>query len=65
MKPKLSWDSSGLIAAVLSSNDNSPGRLLLKLGEAGVLDMRVSREVLGDCDRALRRINPDRVRQLP
>ncbi len=64
MKPKLFWDSSGLIAAVLSPSDNSPGRLLLKLGEAGALDMRVNREVLGDCDRVLRRINPDYVRQL-
>ncbi len=64
MRPKLFWDSSGLLAAILSPTDNSPGRLLLKLGEAGAVDMRVSREVLGDCDRVLRRIRPERVAQL-
>jgi predicted nucleic acid-binding protein len=64
MKPKLFWDSSGLVAAVMSSDENSPGRLLLKLGETGAVDMRVSREVLGDCDRVLRRINPERVKQM-
>jgi predicted nucleic acid-binding protein len=63
-KITLFWDSSGLIAAILSPKENSPGRLLLKLGEAGAVDMRVSREVLGDCDRVLRRINPERVKQL-
>jgi len=64
MKPKLFWDSSGLIAAILSSSENSPGRLLLKLGEADLIDMRVSREVLGDCDRVLRKRNPALVKQL-
>lgn len=63
-RPKLFWDSSGLIAAVMTPNEHSAGRLLLKLGEAGVVDMRVSREVLSDCDRVLRRINPARVTQL-
>src|SRR5579871_451966 len=64
MKPRLFWDSSGLIAAVMSSNEDSPGHLLLQLGETNAVDMRVSREVLQDCDRVLRRINPERVRQL-
>ena len=64
MKPKLFWDSSGLIAAIMSSNENSAGRLLLKLGEAGVVDMRVSREVLSDCDRVLRSRRPALVKQL-
>ena len=63
MKPNLFWDSSGLIAAVMSPSENSPGRRLLRLGEAGAVDMRVSREVLSDCDRVLRRINADRLRQ--
>ncbi|MCW3098037.1 MAG: hypothetical protein JWL77_3655 [Chthonomonadaceae bacterium] len=64
MKPKLFWDSSGLIGAIMSSSENSPGRLLLKLGEAGVVDMRVSREVLSDCDRVLRNRKPVLVKQL-
>jgi predicted nucleic acid-binding protein len=64
MRVKLFWDSSGLISAIMSTHENSSGRILLKLGEAGVVDMRVSREVLGDCDRVLRRINPERLKQL-
>jgi len=63
-KPRLFWDSSGLIAAIMSPSNSSPGRLLLRLGEAGLVDMRVDREVLGDCERVLRRINPQRVKQL-
>jgi predicted nucleic acid-binding protein len=64
MKPKLFWDSSALLATVMSSNENSPGHFLLQLGEANAVDLRASREVLQDCDRVLRRINPERVRQL-
>ena len=62
--PKLFWDSSGLIAALLSPNGNSPGRHLLKLGEANYVDMRLSSEVLSDCERLLRRIKPATVSQL-
>jgi predicted nucleic acid-binding protein len=64
MKPKLFWDSSGLISAIMSSNDNSSGRLLLKLGEAGLVDMRVSREVLKDCEHVLRTRKPERLKLL-
>jgi predicted nucleic acid-binding protein len=63
-RPCIFWDSSGLLAAVMSPRDNSPGRLLLKLGEAGLVDMRLSREVLGDCERVLRRGDTQRVKQL-
>lgn len=57
-RPKLFLDSSALIAAALSPRDESPGRQLLLLGEAGVVDLRISREVLGDLERLLRRRNP-------
>src|SRR2546423_492273 len=63
-KPRLFWDSSGLISAIMSPTDRSPGRKLLRLGEAGLADMRVDREVLGDCERVLRRIRPHLVKQL-
>src|SRR5207248_7501337 len=64
MKLKLFWDSSAVLAAILSPRDDSAGRLLLKLGEAGAVDMRVSREVLADCERVLRRVRPERTKQL-
>ena len=64
MKPRLFWDSSGLLGAIMSSSENSPGRVLFALGEAGLIDMRVSREVLNDCDRVLRSRKPVLVRQL-
>lgn len=57
-RPRLFLDSSALIAAALSPRDESPGRQLLLLGEAGVVDLRISREVLGDLERLLRRRNP-------
>ncbi len=63
-RPRLFWDSSGLIAAIMSPSDQSAGRQLLKLGEAGLIDSRVNREVLSDCDRVIRRIDPQRVKQL-
>ncbi len=50
-RPKLFLDSSAVIAAALSSREDSPGRQLLLLGEAGVVDLRISREVLSDLER--------------
>lgn len=64
MKPKLYWDSSALISAIMSTSEQSPGRLLLQLGESGLVDMRVSREVLRDCEQILRRRNPTLVPKL-
>jgi predicted nucleic acid-binding protein len=52
-------DSSALIAAALSPREDSPGRQILLLGEAGIVDLRMSREVLSDIERLLRRRNPD------
>nr|WP_309690468.1 PIN domain-containing protein [Armatimonas sp.] len=57
-RPKLFLDSSAVIAAALSSREDSPGRQLLLLGEAGVVDLRISREVLSDLERLLRKRNP-------
>lgn len=54
-KPIIFWDSSALIAAVMSRNADAAGRQLLRLGEAGVLDLRVSREVLRDCEFVVRK----------
>ena len=50
-------DTSVLFAAVLSAAGGS--RLILKLGEAGVLRIMVSRQVLREADGVLRRKAPD------
>ena len=57
VKPVVFWDSSALIAAVMSRSAESAGRQLLRLGEAGALDLRVSREVLRDCEFVVRKRN--------
>jgi predicted nucleic acid-binding protein len=59
VRPKLFLDSSALIAAALSPREDSPGRQILLLGQAGIVDLRTSREVLSDIERLLRRRNPD------
>jgi predicted nucleic acid-binding protein len=48
----------------MSHTTYSTGRMLMKLGEAGTVDMRVSREVLGDCERVLRKIDPTQLNEL-
>ncbi len=52
-------DTSVLFAAVLSATGGS--RLILKLGEAGVLRLVVSRQVLREADGVLRQKAPDAV----
>ncbi|HLK60697.1 MAG TPA: PIN domain-containing protein [Chthonomonadaceae bacterium] len=54
-KPKLFWDSSGLLAAVMSPDAMSASRQLLRLGEVGAVDMRASREVLRDIETLVRK----------
>lgn len=54
-KPRLFWDSSALVSAVVSPSRNSPARQLLRLGEAGVVDMRLSRQVLREVELILRK----------
>lgn len=57
-KPRVFLDSSALIAAILSSREDSASRRLLRLGEAGVVALRASREVLRDAEYLIRRRNP-------
>src|SRR5690349_18865772 len=48
----------------MSPNHNSAGRQLLHLGEAGAVDMRVSRDVLRECEAVIRSRNSSLVPQL-
>ncbi len=57
-KPRVFLDSSLLIAAILSPREDSASRQLLRLGETGVVELRVSREVLRDAEYLIRRRNP-------
>jgi len=57
-KPRVFLDSSALIAAILTPRKDSVSRRLLRLGEAGVVALRASREVLRDAEYLIRRRNP-------
>ena len=57
-KPKLFLDSSGLISAVISPTEASPVYRLVMLGEANIVDLRLSREVIGDIERFIWARNP-------
>ncbi len=53
-RPRLFWDSSALID-VMFAVDDSPYYELFGLGEAQAVDMRISPDVLRECDAILRR----------
>jgi predicted nucleic acid-binding protein len=55
-RPKLFLDTSLIIAATLSENPDSPGRRLFKMGEVGLVDLRISRDVIRECEGVLCRL---------
>jgi predicted nucleic acid-binding protein len=61
--PKLFLDTSLLIAATLSEAPKSPGKLLFKMGEVGLVDLRVSHDVLRETERVLPRLISDRLQE--
>ena len=54
--PKLFLDAALILAAILSENPASPGRRLFKMGEVGLIQLRVSRHVLRETEGVLRRL---------
>ena len=56
--PKVFLDSSGFIAAVITPRESTPIYRLVMLGEQGVVDLRISREVISDVERFIRGRNP-------
>jgi hypothetical protein len=62
-RPKIFWDSSALIDAIFAL-DESPYRGLLGLGESNVADMRVSPDVLRECQAVLRWYGDDTLLKL-
>jgi predicted nucleic acid-binding protein len=51
-------DSSALCSAMISPNEGAWVQRILTLGEKGVIDLRISGEVLGDVERFVRQLNP-------
>ena len=56
--PKVFLDSSGFISALITPRENTPIYRLVMLGEQGVIDLRISREVISDVERFVRGRNP-------
>ena len=52
--PKLFLDTSLIIASILSESSSSPGLRLFKMGEVGLIDLRVSHDVIRECEGVLR-----------
>jgi predicted nucleic acid-binding protein len=58
-KPRVFLDSCSLIAGVMATNRDSAIRQLLRLGELGVIDLRISPEVCDDADYVVRKRRPE------
>lgn len=61
-KPRVFLDTSALFAAIWS--ESGGGRMILRLGEAGVVQIVVSSQVLAEIESVLRRKNPDALANL-
>jgi hypothetical protein len=57
-EPVLFWDSAALVRAVMGE-DHEPFRCLLEWGEIGLVDMRLSRDVIRETERVLRNFGED------
>ena len=58
-KPRVFWDSSGLITAIFSKRPHSEARQILQLGDLGFVDMRYCREVVRDAQFVVNKYRPD------
>ena len=54
-QPRVFFDSSGLISAAITPREGTPLTRLITLGEQFVIDLRLSREVISDTERFVRR----------
>lgn len=58
-RPRVFWDSSALITAVMSRKPHSEARQLLELGDLGLVDMRLCAEVVSDAEYIVGKRRPD------
>ncbi len=56
--PRAFLDSNGPISAVITTKERTPIYRLVMLGEQGVIDLRISREVISDVERFVQGRNP-------
>jgi predicted nucleic acid-binding protein len=61
-EPRIFLDTSAIFAGIWSSAGG--GRMILKLGEAGALQLITSRDVLGELERVFRRKAPELLGEL-
>ena len=54
-QPRVFLDSSGLISAIITPRERTPLSRMIMLGEQSVIDLRLSREVISDTERFVRR----------
>lgn len=64
VKPRVFWDSSGIVTAVFSKNPHSAARQLLQLGDLGFVDMRYCREVVRDAQYLVQKSRPELIPEL-
>lgn len=63
-KPRVFWDSSGIITAIYSKKPHSAARQLLQLGDLGFVEMRYCRDVVRDVQYLVQRNRPELMPQL-
>lgn len=63
-KPRVFWDSSGIITAIFSKRPHSEARQILQLGDLGFVDMRYCREVVRDAQFVVNKYRPDLMPEL-
>ena len=63
-KPRVFWDSSGIITAIFSKRPHSEARQILQLGDLGFVDMRYCREVVRDAQFVVNKYRPDLMLEL-
>ena len=63
-KPRVFWDSSAIISAIMSKRPHSEARQLLHLGDLGFVDMRLCRDVARDAEFVVGKYRPDLIPDL-
>lgn len=63
-RPRVFWDSSGIITAIYSTKPASAARQLLQLGDLGFVDMRYCRDVVQDIQFLVQKRRPELMPEL-
>ncbi len=63
-KPRVFWDSSGIITAIYAKKSDSAARQLLQLGDLGFVEMRYCRDVVRDIEFLVQKSRPELMPEL-